>query len=200
MALETAKPTKCVSRWERDLNRTFDQADLSSIWQATKSSSPNIAPLETNYKVLTRWYLVPSRIHKLLPQYLPHCFCGYNETGTLLYIWWDCPIAQAFWSDFFNLNKTICHPPTTQTNSGSPEQQTHVLDLSPVQTTTIHHYFRQADHSESLEDTYLECTSSTKQNRPCYDPRYDRGNIPGQNPEIHETLKPLGNPFLTSWF
>lgn len=54
IAPETVKPPEYVSRWKIDLNRTFDQADWSSIWQATKSSSPNIAALETNYKVLTR--------------------------------------------------------------------------------------------------------------------------------------------------
>lgn len=62
---------------------------------------PNIAALATNYKVLTRWYLVPARIHKFLPQYPPHCFRGCSEAGTHFNIWWYCSIVQSFSLDVF---------------------------------------------------------------------------------------------------
>lgn len=73
---------------------TFDNKDWSNIWLATKSSSPNSNAIETNYKVLTRWYLVPARIAKFIPTYPPNCFRGCDSLGTHFHIWWQCPIVQ----------------------------------------------------------------------------------------------------------
>lgn len=49
-------PPSYVTKWEQDLGRTFDIADWSGIWAANKSSLPNVLAIETNYKVLARWY------------------------------------------------------------------------------------------------------------------------------------------------
>lgn len=66
-----ATPFSYVTKWERDLGTTLDLTEWIHIWQATKSSSLNIAALETHYKVLTRWYLIPARNAKYVLQYYP---------------------------------------------------------------------------------------------------------------------------------
>lgn len=103
----SSTPPSYTSKWETDLNLTPDTLDWVQIWKDTKSATPNIIALETNYKVLTRWYLVPARVSKLLPQYPPQCFRGCSDPGTHLHIWWTCPIAQAFWSKIFYFLSTM---------------------------------------------------------------------------------------------
>lgn len=53
-----------ATKWAQDINREFDNQDWSNIWLATKTSSTNCFAVETNYKVLASWYLVPARIAK----------------------------------------------------------------------------------------------------------------------------------------
>lgn len=102
-----SSPPSYTTKWEADLNLPPDSLDWSQIWQSTKSATPNIVALETNYKVLTRWYLVPARISKYLPQYPPHCFRGCSDIGTHLHIWWTCPIVQTYWSKIFQILSTM---------------------------------------------------------------------------------------------
>lgn len=77
--------------------------DWAEIWEATKSASQNIVALETNYKVLTRWYLVPAQLAKSLPTYHPNCFCGCPDAGMHLHIWCTCPLVQTFWTEIFHI-------------------------------------------------------------------------------------------------
>lgn len=89
-------PPSYVNKWAQDLERTFEIADWSSIWMATKSSSPNVLAIETNYKVLARWYLVLAIIAKYVPSYLGTCFQGCSAQNTHIQVWWHCPVAQQF--------------------------------------------------------------------------------------------------------
>ena len=56
-----------------------------------------------NYKVLTRWYLVPDRIAKYVPSYSGQCFRGCTTAGTYFHTWWTCPKAQKFWKKTFEI-------------------------------------------------------------------------------------------------
>lgn len=88
-------------KWAQAMGRIFDNNDWSNIWLDTKSSSPNCFALETNFKVLVRWYLVPARIAKFTPSYPNNCFKACSSPGTHFHIWWDCPVAQEFWEKIF---------------------------------------------------------------------------------------------------
>lgn len=102
-----SSPPAYASKWKRDINLTLASADCAHIWQETKSASPNIVALETNYKVLTRWYLVPTRISKFLLHYSPQCFRGCTAPGTHAHIWWKCPTMQTFWTEVFKILSTL---------------------------------------------------------------------------------------------
>lgn len=82
----TSTALSYVMKWEGDLERSLDLSDWNHIWEATKSSSRNIVALETNYKVLTRWYLVTARITKFVPHYSSDCFRDCPTQGTFLHI------------------------------------------------------------------------------------------------------------------
>lgn len=93
--------------WINDLNVSLEQEDWDDIWATTNSSSQNITAVETNYKVLLRWYMVSARIAKYLPTYPPTCFRGCGEQGTYVHIWWTCPVVQRFWVEIFKILSTL---------------------------------------------------------------------------------------------
>lgn len=53
-----------------------------------KSCSCNASAVEINYKVLLRWYTVPTRLVHVSPDSSAHCFNGCSDTGSLIHIWW----------------------------------------------------------------------------------------------------------------
>lgn len=54
---------------------------------------------ETNFKILTRWYLTPTRLHKCFPNTLDRCWRCREEEGSLLHIFWSCPRLENFWGE-----------------------------------------------------------------------------------------------------
>lgn len=54
---------------------------------------------EMNFKLLTRFYLTPSRLHKCFPSSSDHFWHCREEDGSLLHIFWSCPRLQSFWGD-----------------------------------------------------------------------------------------------------
>lgn len=83
-----------VVKWEKDLDRTIDKTEWSAIWSNITSFSPNVIDIETTYKVLSRWYLVPATIAKFAPDYSGLCFRGCSEQGTYIHMWWNCSIIK----------------------------------------------------------------------------------------------------------
>lgn len=86
--------------------------------------------LETNYKVLTRWYLVPTRISKFFPQYPSHYFRGCTVPGSHVHIWWECPKVSSFWSEIFKILSTmfkvsLTPDPTVALLNSKPQTITH---------------------------------------------------------------------------
>lgn len=118
-----------VQKWEEDLGRKLDDAEWSEIWLTTKSSSPNVTAMEANYKVLTRWYLVPARMAKYTPNHSALCFRGCTDPGTHLHIWWTCPIAKSYWGKIFELASKMFQTPLT------PDPFIALLNLKPDHLT-----------------------------------------------------------------
>lgn len=121
-------------KWAQDINQKLDDKDWSNIWLATKTSSPNCFAVETNYKVLMRWYMVPARIAKFAPSYSPNCFRGCDMPGTHYHIWWQCPVVKVFWNNIFlmaskALEITIPPDPTMAILNLKPTRLTHTQFL-----------------------------------------------------------------------
>lgn len=63
----------------------------------------NISLIEASLKVITRWYLTPSRLSIMYPSVSPLCFRGCNMKGTMIHIWWECPKIRSFWTKIFQI-------------------------------------------------------------------------------------------------
>lgn len=59
--------------------------------------------MEADLKVITRWYLVPTRITKFYPNSSPLCFRGCGHVGSLLHTFWECPKIRGFWNGIFHI-------------------------------------------------------------------------------------------------
>lgn len=53
---------------------------------------------ESNYKILTRWYYTPQLLHKCFPNTSDRCWRCQEGRGTLLHIFWACPLLKQFWT------------------------------------------------------------------------------------------------------
>lgn len=52
----------------------------------------------SNYKILKRWYYTPQLLHKYYPNTTDSCWRCQAARGTLLHIFWACPMLNHFWS------------------------------------------------------------------------------------------------------
>lgn len=71
----------------------------------------NSSAVEANFHLLYQWYLVSSRIAKIIPSYQAICFTGCTEEGTLKHVWWDCRVASHFWTRDYQLQYTVVGTP-----------------------------------------------------------------------------------------
>ena len=96
-----------VRRWESDLGTILTETQLTHLYQLTHSSSIDSRTQETNFKLLSRWYRVPADLANIYTSMSPLCWRGCNLRGTLLHIWWDCPLVRPFWEDIRDQIKVV---------------------------------------------------------------------------------------------
>lgn len=53
---------------------------------------------ELRYKILTRWYKVPSLLQKMYPERTNKCWRCVESEGNMLHIFWSCKKIVDFWS------------------------------------------------------------------------------------------------------
>lgn len=58
---------------------------------------------EKSFKVFSRWYVTPVRLHKISPTIPPNGWRCSDEDGSLLNLYWTCPLLQSFWKDVHRL-------------------------------------------------------------------------------------------------
>lgn len=105
-AASTVKPPY-VRAWERDLETVFTPAQLSSLYQLTRSSSIDSKTQELNYKILLRWYRIPADLTRTYSSISDQCWRGCGHRGTLLHSWWECPVFRPYWEDIKSQIKEI---------------------------------------------------------------------------------------------
>lgn len=88
-----------LERWETDLNRKFWVTQKHHTVRFAIKSSLCTKIQETNFKILSRWYLTPTGPHKCFPTTSDRCWrCRWDE-GSLLHIFWSCPRLGNFWGN-----------------------------------------------------------------------------------------------------
>lgn len=88
----------CLTKWETDLGRNFTESQKQNMIRFSFKSSLCTKIQETNFKILTRWYLTPGRLHVIFLYTPDYCWCCQRDKRTILHIFWACPKLTAFWT------------------------------------------------------------------------------------------------------
>lgn len=84
-------------------------------WRYGTNGILNVATVEANLKMLTHWYLVPTRLAKMYPSVSPLCFRGCQMLRTMWHIWWKCHRICGFWNSVFALIRKVTGQSVPQT-------------------------------------------------------------------------------------
>lgn len=96
-----------MKKWKADLQESIELDERQNIAQGATRSLINTSIIEANYKVLLRWYMVPTRLASYVPDASPLCFPGYGQEGTMYHIWWRCPKVRRYWIRVYNFIYTL---------------------------------------------------------------------------------------------
>lgn len=96
-----------ISKWERDLNKTFTPTQRRNIMYLAINSSINTRTQELNYKLLTRCYYTPSRLSKFSAETSDRCWRCRKEEGTLLHIFWSCTKIRKYWLEVQKISQKL---------------------------------------------------------------------------------------------
>lgn len=95
-----------LTKWEADLGVYLDESQREKILHFAQKSSLATRVQETCYKIVTRWYRVPSTLHRFFPQVPCLCWrCGLGE-GTMFHIFWHCPKIKPYWREVTRYDRT----------------------------------------------------------------------------------------------
>lgn len=89
--------------WEEDTQESWDLDSWHRAFFRSFKGILNISLIEASLKVITRWYMTPSRLSSMFPSVSPLCFRGCHMRGTMMHIWWDCPKIRGFWNKIFQI-------------------------------------------------------------------------------------------------
>lgn len=110
------KEDKIIQQWEKELTLDLTPTEWEHIFTLMHKGSINVTTQENRYKLFSKWYRTPDKIHHFHPSVPPTCWRCNASRGTLLHIWWECPLIQPFWSEIHQLISQI----TTYTPDFSP--------------------------------------------------------------------------------
>lgn len=96
-----------VRAWESELGTTFSEYDWQKSFILTHKLPMACFAQEKNYKILTRWYRYPTLLHRIYPSTSDSCWRCNAAAGTMLHIWWDCPLILPFWENIFSLYNSL---------------------------------------------------------------------------------------------
>ena len=102
---------KFTAAWSGDLETSISEADWQKAFYYTHKSSISSYVREKNYKVLSRWYRVPSALRIMFPSTPDSCWRCNSAVGTYLHIWWDCEAIRPFWNQIFKIYSDIYSKP-----------------------------------------------------------------------------------------
>lgn len=84
-----------MTTWENDVGFEWDLDTWHSHVASAFKGILNVSLTEADLKIMTRWYLVPTRLAKFYPQSSPTCFRGCGHLGTLLHIFGSAHVSEA---------------------------------------------------------------------------------------------------------
>lgn len=82
--------------WEAELN-CFTTVVWNVMIDHLRKSNRAVSFRESPTKLLSRWYMTPSKIHSFYPETSPNCFRWCSELGSFLHIFWSCEHLKPIW-------------------------------------------------------------------------------------------------------
>lgn len=107
LAMEQVVPNNCKNAWEKEMGNVLP----NDIWRTalTRINTCSINSLHRliQFKVIHRYHYSKVKLSKFYESVSPICDkCNISE-GTLLHMFWDCPLIQKFWSDIFSFFSNV---------------------------------------------------------------------------------------------
>ncbi|CAH2275489.1 Hypothetical predicted protein, partial [Pelobates cultripes] len=103
--------TKYARQWESDLNCPGPLKAWDTIFTNPLKLLKSSALIEQHHKILYRWYLVPTRLHKIFPSTSSQCWRCHTQEGSMYHIWWSCPRLLNYWNEVHDLIQDITQHP-----------------------------------------------------------------------------------------
>lgn len=85
--------------WWRKLQMNITESQWRNACILSHKGSISTKMQETAYKLLTKWYLTPDRLHRWCPQTPDVCWRFRGDVGTLMHIWWNFSLLTPFWDE-----------------------------------------------------------------------------------------------------
>lgn len=167
------KANKISQRWESELTLDLPKDKWERIYDHIHKGPINISAQESGYKIYSRWYQTPDRIHTYHPSVSPLCWRCNSVLGSLLHIWWECPRIQPFWKEVHRIIAQIT---------------TYTPDFTPAQYLLHHTSIPYSAYKKSLPPHLI---NATKQ---CIPVHWRRTNPPKIAEWLHRVEKTDGGP------
>lgn len=85
--------------WNREMQGLGHDLNWDTIWENVFVTSKNPAHQFIHYTFIHRSYATPFRRFKIKLIPIPMCDrCRMNAVGTLMHMFWECPVVSQFWS------------------------------------------------------------------------------------------------------
>lgn len=97
ISLEEQGKHSYMLKWEKILEEELPLAQWQAIWNQTAKSSMCTLYKENAYKILFFWYMTPDVLHAIFPTSSDRCWRCQGARGTLIHIYWECPLIAPFW-------------------------------------------------------------------------------------------------------
>ena len=100
-----------TAAWSGDLGKEISEAEWQKAFFYIHKSSVSSYAREKNYKVLSRWYRVPTTLRIMFPSAPDSCWRCNSAIGTYRHIWWDCEVIRPFWNQIFQIYSDLYDKP-----------------------------------------------------------------------------------------
>lgn len=86
-----------MHKWEKECNLHLTSDEWQDCILNLRKCTRSITIRETPYKLITRWYFTPSRLHAIFPSSSPNCYRGCDAPGSFTHIFWECNKISFIW-------------------------------------------------------------------------------------------------------
>lgn len=105
--LEAQERPEYINQWEKEMNLKIDNQKVEKMIEMGYNKAWDMKTIEMNYKLVSRWYMTPVRIHRFHQDRTSLCWRKCGQIATIIHIWWECPIIMEYWKEVLNNIKEI---------------------------------------------------------------------------------------------